>query len=261
QLARPARRDVARFCCRSPLLDLSRLSTLPAYGYSVAALEHPGSNIEVLAEISLQLSPQEVLPASEFLDRPRDVSFLLDELERMSRDWGYLRDKFNTREVIAIGHSLGGFTALALAGGELNLRELRSFCQRRRPLGRAPADWLQCAAGELPYSEMRLRDRRVKRVVALNPLIGNLFGQEGLAKVTTPTLIFSSSNDAIAPPLDHQLRPFANLPGEKYLMTAIGTTHMSVTDIANRNSIVGQSTLMQEVMGPEALPRVVRFKP
>ncbi len=227
---------------------------LASYGYSVAALEHPGSNIDVLAEISLNLSPQDVLPAAEFLDRPQDVSFLLDELERLSQDWGYLRDKFNTREVVAIGHSLGGYTALALAGGELNLRELRSFCQRRRPLGRAPADWLQCAAGELPHSQLRLRDRRVKRVIALNPLIGNLFGAEGLRKVATPALIFSSSNDAIAPPLDHQLRPFANLRGEKYLVAAVGTTHMSATDIANLDSIVGQSTLMQEVMGPEAQP-------
>jgi len=227
---------------------------LASYGYSVAALEHPGSNIDVLAEISLNLSPQEVLPAAEFLDRPQDVSFLLDELERMSQDWGYLRDKFNTREVVVMGHSLGGYTALALAGGELDLRELRSFCQRRRPLGRAPADWLQCAAGELPHSKLQLRDRRVKGIVALNPLIGNLFGQEGLQHVATPALIFSSSNDAIAPPLDHQLRPFAQLSGKAYLVTAIGTTHMSVTDIANRNSLVGQSTMMREVMGDEAEP-------
>ncbi len=225
---------------------------LASYGYSVVSLEHPGSNIDTLAAISLNLSPQEVLPAAEFLDRPRDVSLVLDELEKLNQDWGSLRGRFNTEEVVVIGHSLGGYTALALAGGELNLRELRSFCLRRRPLGRAPADWLQCAAGELPYGTLDLRDPRVKRIIALNPLIGNLFGSQGLAHVETPTLILSSSDDAIAPPLDHQLRPFAQLPGETYLVTAIRATHMSVTDIANSNSLVGQSTLMQEIMGAEA---------
>jgi predicted dienelactone hydrolase len=227
---------------------------LASHGLSVVTLEHPGSNIENLAEISFNLSPNDLLAASELVDRPKDISFVLDELERLNQDWGYLSGKFNTQQVTVIGHSLGGYTALALAGGELDLKELRNFCQNLSPLGRSPADWLQCAAVKLPESKLRLRDERVARVIALNPVIGQLFGKQGLAKVETPTLIFSSSEDAIAPSLDHQLRPFEQLRGEKYLVTAIGATHMSVTDISNLNSMVGQSTLVKEVMGTEAEP-------
>lgn len=227
---------------------------LASHGFSVVTLEHPGSNIENLAEVSFNLSPNDLLDGSEFVDRPKDISFVLDELERLNEDWGYLRGKFNTQQVTVIGHSLGGYTALALAGAELDLTELRNFCKNLSPLGRSPADWLQCAAVKLPESKLRLRDKRVVQAIALNPVIGKLFGSKGMEKVETPTLIFSSSGDSITPSLDHQLRPFERLQVEKYLVTAIGATHMSITDASNLDSMVGQSTLVREVMGPEAEP-------
>ncbi|MDY6784359.1 MAG: alpha/beta fold hydrolase [Cyanobacteriota bacterium] len=227
---------------------------LASHGFSVVALEHPGSNIENIAEISFNLSPNDILAASEFVDRPKDVSFVLDELERMSQDWGYLKGKFNTEQVTVIGHSLGGYTALALAGAELDLKELRNFCQNLSPLGRSPADWLQCAAVQLPDSQLRLQDKRIAQAIALNPVVGKLFGTRGLEQVETPVLLFSSSEDAITPAIDNQLRPFEQLRGEKYLVTAIGATHMSITDVKNINSMVGQSTLVREVMGVEAEP-------
>ena len=227
---------------------------LASHGLSTVALEHPGSSIEALARITLDFNPTDVLPPEEFLDRPKDVSFVLNELERLGRNWSYLGNKFNTRQVIAIGHSLGGYTALALAGGELDLRELRSFCQRRTPLGRSPADWLQCSAARLPYSKIELRDDRVVGAIALNPVVGKLFGETGLGRVQTPTLILSSSQDRVTPSLDHQLRPFNLLPGDKYFVAAIGATHMSVTDSGNFESIVAQNRVGQELMGTEAEP-------
>lgn len=227
---------------------------LASHGFSVAAIEHPGSSIETLAQISLNLNPTQFLPASEFIDRPKDVSFLLDELERIDRGWGYLAQKFNTENVVAIGHSLGGYTALALAGGELDLKQLRQFCNDRIPLGRAPADWLQCAAAQLPQTHVRLRDYRVKRVIAFNPSLGHLFGANGLEQVRTPTLILTGSEDSITPPLQHQLEPFKQLTGEKLLVSVTGGTHMSVTDIANLNSMMGQSSLVRERMGYDVEP-------
>jgi predicted dienelactone hydrolase len=227
---------------------------LASHGFSTVSLEHPGSSIETLAGLTLDFNPTDVLPAEEFIDRPKDVSFVLDELERLGQYWGHLRERFQTQQVTVIGHSLGGYTALALAGGELDLRALRSFCQRRTPLGRSPADWLQCSAAQLPHSKLELRDERVKQAIAFNPLIGKLFGEEGLARVQTPTLIWSSSKDAVAPSLDHQLHPFNQLAGEKYFVTAIGATHMSVTDIGNTDSIVSHSSVIPELMGKEAEP-------
>lgn len=227
---------------------------LASYGFTVASLEHPGSNFSWLNGVSIGGNPGDLLPASEFIDRPKDVSFVLDQLAQLNREDGSLKGKLNTQQVSVIGHSLGGYTALALAGGELNLKELRQYCKNRSPLGRAPADWLQCAAADLPGDRIELRDARVVQVMALNPMTGRLFGNKGLAQVTVPTLVLTSSEDAIAPSLDHQLRSFAQLGGSKYLLSAIGGTHLSVTDRSNLNEALARSTLVKEHIGKEVDP-------
>lgn len=234
------------------LLYLAR--HLASHGYTVVALEHPGSNIDLLSDTHFKLDPGALLSPEELLDRPQDIRFLLDELEELNDYSRTLHNQFNTENVTIIGHSLGGYTGLALAGGELDLKAVRRFCRTVTPLGRSPADWLQCAGAKLPDSTLRFRDQRVKRVIALNPMTSHLFGESGLEDVTIPTLIFSSSEDAITPTLTNQLKPFAQLSGEKYFLTAIGATHMSVTDISNINSPMGKSTLVPEVMGRDAEP-------
>jgi predicted dienelactone hydrolase len=224
---------------------------LASHGFTVAALDHPGSNIYALIRAAMEADVSQLLPASEFIDRPLDVSFLLDELEILNRQQGRLQGKFNTQQVTVIGHSFGSYTALTLAGAQLNPKAVRNFCKAVSPLERAPSDWLQCAVAELPYSTRQFRDTRVAQVVAFNPIIGDLFGHD-LSKVTIPVAIVSASEDGITPTISHQLLPFGQLKGEKYLLVALGATHMSVTDISNANSTVGQSTLVKEIMGEEA---------
>jgi predicted dienelactone hydrolase len=196
---------------------------------------------------------KQLLPASEFIDRPQDISFLLDKLDLLDRRQGLLKGKLNTERVTVIGHSFGSYTALALAGAELNPKAVRGFCQKITPLERSPADWLQCAAAELPYGKRQFRDPRVASVIAFNPIIGNLFGND-FSHVKVPTLIVSSTDDGITPTISNQLQPFKALAGEKYLVVAMGATHMSVTDVSNSNSTVGQSTLVKELMGEDAQP-------
>lgn len=226
---------------------------LASHGLTVAALDHPGSNIAALFKTAVSMKLNKLLPASEFIDRPQDVTFLLDKLEKLNLRRGILHGKINTKQVTVIGHSYGSYTALALAGAELNPRALREFCQALTPLERSPADWLQCAGAELPYGKRQFRDSRVAQVIALNPIIGNLFGND-LSGVRVPTLILSSSDDGVTPTISHQLQPFKQLRGEKYLLVAFGGTHMSVTDMSNMGSTVGQSTLVREVIGTEAKP-------
>lgn len=227
---------------------------LASHGFTVASLEHPGSNYNWINGIALGGNPGTLLPASEFIDRPKDVSFVLDQLEKINQEYGRLRGKLNTRQVSIIGHSLGGYTALALAGGEVNLEEVKQFCKNRSPIGRSPADWFQCAAADLPEGRVNLRDERIVQVTALNTVTGRLFGSKGLTQVSVPTLILTGTDDAITPSLDHQLRAFAQLSGPKYLISAIGGTHLSVTDRANLNDALARSTLVKERIGDEVEP-------
>ncbi|PSF37083.1 dienelactone hydrolase [Aphanothece hegewaldii CCALA 016] len=226
---------------------------LASHGLTVVSVEHPGSNINALIDVSSQAKISQILPASEFINRPKDISFILNELEKMNRETVYYKGIFNTQKVSIIGHSFGGYTALALAGGVLNPKELRKFCQNSNPLERSPADWLQCAAAELPYGNIYLKDRRIVQAIAFNPIIGHLFAQD-LSTVNIPTMILTSTEDGITPIVPHQLQPFQRIKGKKYLVVAAGATHMSVTDISYLNSAMGQSTLVREIMDKKADP-------
>jgi predicted dienelactone hydrolase len=220
---------------------------LASHGFTVVALQHPSA-----ASTQGKITIDKLIPATEFIDRPKDISFLLDELAQLNQDPAW-KDRFNTNRVSLIGHSLGGYTALALAGGELHLDELRKFCDSSSVLERVPADWLQCNATRLPNpSTVNLRDDRIVQVMALNPAIGQIFGAKGLSQVKTPSLIFSSSEDSLAPALSQQFQPFALLPNSpKYLFTAIGPTHLSVSDPKNFTGAIAANTLVAEKRGPE----------
>ena len=237
---------------------------LSSHGLAVAAIEHPSSNVAWLSSMALGVKGggrlSDILPITEFLDRPRDISVLLDELERQNegieqepnaqkpgqkadRD----RPSFSLDEVTVIGHSLGGYTALALAGAEVNMAALRQFCGEHSVMELAPADWLQCRAVDLPEETIALRDTRVTQVIALNPVMARIFGESGLAKITVPTLITAASEDAVTPAVSQQLLPFTHFRNEtRYLLTAIGATHLSMGDPSNLNPTLATSIMLRE---------------
>ncbi len=227
---------------------------LASYGLTVAALEHPGSNTKWLNSVSTSDNAGGLVQAREFIDRPKDVSFLLDELAKLNQQPGPLQGKLHTQQVSIIGHSLGGYTALALAGAEVDLVELRRFCKSVISIGKAPSDLFECAAGDLPERRLQLKDKRIAQVIALNPLVGHIFGKTGLTQVTTPTLILAGTEDVLTPLVNNQLQPFTQLGGIKYLLTAIGGTHLSVGDPAYLGGTVNQSTLVKERLGAETQP-------
>ena len=224
---------------------------LASHDLTVVSIEHPGSNVQALVDLPLDPdvveTPSRLLPAQEFLDRPRDVSFVLDRLAELDEDGFAYQNVFNTEDVTIIGHSLGGYTGLALAGAKLDLRSLQTFCKNIQPLGVSPADWLQCAAVDLAEQQADLSDDRIKQVMAMNTLTGQLFGEKGLSDVSVPTILLTGTKDSVTPTLDHQLAPFQQLAGKKYLLAVIGGTHLSSGDPGNVNPALTELPFMSEL--------------
>lgn len=226
---------------------------LASHGYIVAALEHPGSN--KTASKAVKKNKNQLVTPQEFLDRPRDVSFILDELEKLNQTGNSpLQGKLATNNVMIVGHSFGGGTALALAGGELQIENLKQRCQQNLSTANL-GERVQCAGQVLPEKTYQLRDARIKQAIALNPTTSLMFGETGLTKVQIPTLILSSSADKITPPLTEQVMGFAKIPSPKWLVGVVGGSHLSVIDpkiTPYQQGKPGKPILNKEVTGEQA---------
>ncbi|MEI1375946.1 alpha/beta hydrolase [Nostoc sp. UHCC 0926] len=226
---------------------------LASHGYVVAALEHPGSN-EANINSAFQ-GKTRVMKPQEFLNRPQDISFVLDELEKLNQTANNpLQGKLATNKVMVIGYSFGGGTALALAGAEFQLEHLKQRCKKNLTilsLGEA----MQCIAQELPENSYQLRDTRIKQAIALNPTTSLIFGETGLTKVQVPTLVLAGSADKTTPALTEQIVGFNKIPSPKWLVGIVGGTHLSVKDPSKTLDQIGQPNTPisgSEVVGEQA---------
>ncbi|MDZ8053422.1 MAG: alpha/beta hydrolase [Aulosira sp. ZfuCHP01] len=209
---------------------------LASYGFVVAVPEHPGSNSQQLQALLSGITDRVTNPR-EFVDRPLDVKYLLDELTRLSQSNPAFRGHLNLDQVGVVGQSYGGYTALALAGAKINLAQLKKDCP-------SPEDTLnislffQCLAVRLPQGQYNLSDPRVKAIIAINPVDSQIFGQASLSQIKIPVMIVSGSNDTVAPALPEQIKPFTWLTTpNKYLVLINGGTHFS-TIVESPNAVV-----------------------
>lgn len=219
---------------------------LASYGFAVAVPEHPNSNTAQLRSL-LNGRASTVTPPREFIDRPLDVSYLLDVLAELDRTEPSFA--LNLQQVGVIGHSFGGYTALALAGAPLNFDQLQQECQNLDDTLNLSL-LLQCRVLELPRVQYNLQDPRIKAAIAINPITSSVFGQAGLSKIKVPVTIVSSSADKVAPALPEQILPFTWLTANnKYLLLLAGGTHFSATDKSDPGT--EPLPIPESIVGPE----------
>lgn len=225
---------------------------LASHGYIVAALEHPGSNESHVRNAVAGKEP--ILEPQEFLNRPKDITFVIDQLTQLNQTDKALRGKLAS-QVMVIGYSLGGSTALSVAGAELQLTGLKQRCQGSL-LSFSLGEAAQCFASQLPEDRYQLRDPRVKGVMALSPTTSMLFGETGLASIAVPTLIESASADKTTPALTEQVVGFMKIPQPKWLVGIVGATHLSVKDPSTTEDQAEQPNTLYsggEVVGEQAV--------
>ncbi|MDZ8050322.1 MAG: alpha/beta hydrolase [Aulosira sp. ZfuVER01] len=222
---------------------------LASHGFAVAVLEHPGSNAE---RFQLYFSGLAGPPeAKEFLNRPLDVKFVLDQLQQLDKTDPNLRGKLNFQQIAAIGHSFGGYTVMALAGAKINFDKLRRDCNPNRTLN--VSVFLQCRAYELPVANYPLQDNRIKAVIAVNPIDSSVLGESGVSQIQVPTMLVAGSEDIFAPPVAEQIYPFTWLPNpNKYLVLIEKATHFSaIAEPTANNNVL---PVPEALLGPNRAP-------
>ena len=149
----------------SPLLYRTLSLSLARSGYLVALLRHPGNS----------LGDDDLANTRENLyNRPRQLLRLLDALLADA----VLRGAIADEPVTAIGHSMGGYTVLCLAGGE---------------------PWTRAGERiEVPH------DSRLGALVLMAPACAFFLAPHALQAVTAPILALTAEHDALTP--DVQIR-------------------------------------------------------
>ena len=151
---------------------LTLAEALAEAGYIVLCPEHFGNNY-----------------ADNFLEgktrnlqlRPRHISQCLDDIAENE----ILRGAVLADHAAVIGHSMGGYTALAVAGGKV---------------------W-NAAKRAVPVQA----DARVRALILLAPATAWFTPEDALAEVTVPMLIFDAEHDPFTPP-EHVARILDQVP-------------------------------------------------
>lgn len=196
---------------------------LTSHGYFVAAPWHAGSDARQVREM-LEGNSQDLFKVQEFVDRPLDISCLLDQLEQ--RNETQFDGRLNLSEVGVMGYSFGAYTAFALAGASIHFDSLEQAC--RLPWGDPNLSLLvQCQALNLPRQAYYLQDPRVRAVVSLDAVGSEVFGSQGIGQIQVPTLLLASSHDIAAPLVFEQVRLFQGLTVcDRYLAVMQGKAHI-----------------------------------
>lgn len=195
---------------------------LASHGFVAVLPQHIGSDAVMRQALLLGVARSSV-DRMEFIDRPLDIKYTLDQLERLSQS--ELAGRINMQQVAVIGHSFGGYTALALAGAKFNQARIFQECNRKQ-INLNASFFLQCLAVNLPPITEDLSDPRIKAAIALNPLTSVVFGPEGMSHIQVPTMILGGSADIITSVVEEQIQPFIWMKNpDKYLSVLIPSGH------------------------------------
>lgn len=182
--------------------DLAWLgAALAAHGFIAAAVNHPGNNgLEDTTAESYSLMWLRAVDLSAVIDA------LLDD-----KTFG---NRIDPGRIGAAGHSFGGYTVIAAAGGISEPARLQAFCSsgaadalctsspqaskmRQASLERLRSD----SDFQQRYSKASnsYRDDRIRAVFAMAPGPAPVFVPESLGKISVPVAIVAGEADEIAP--------------------------------------------------------------
>lgn len=154
---------------------------LAKQGYIVAAISHPGTS-------TWSRDPD---LTRQLWERPKDISRVIDHATT-SPD---LSQHVDPDRIFMAGHSLGGFTAVALAGGRYDAAKLKRFCDAT-PGELACGilkDWkIAQTAADRSEMEADLSDPRIKAFAVFDLGGTQSLSRDSLQRIDRPMLVFGA---------------------------------------------------------------------
>lgn len=186
-------------------------------GFIVAAPTHPGNTgPERSAEQTMKL-----------WQRPADLSRALDALQAAPD----LQAHADPDRIGALGLSMGGNSALGLAGARLDPELLAGYCdaEDRNP---SLCAWVRMSGVDLHAMDMSVAGRdnsddRIGFVMAIDPAPADVFAAESLAEVAVPVALVNLGQEADIPATLRAAPLAQGIPGADYAVIE-GATHAAM---------------------------------
>lgn len=201
----------------------SLAEALAQRGYLVAAPRHPGDNWQDRSLMQAGAAPY-------FTERPKQLSRVIDAVLGDPAWRARIATDAQGPRVGALGHSMGGYTVLALAGAKPDPARYGTHCAAHRTedpifcsMGKASTPSTSPAAALPP-----LGDSRVRAVAALAPA-GAMFQADAFAEVKIPVAVYAAELDRFNVPRFHAEWIHAHLPGSQ-LHTVQNAGHYAFMD-------------------------------
>ena len=153
---------------------------LASAGFVVAAIEHTADNYRDQSR------------ATDVGNRPAELRRLIDFMLATSAQ----RAALDPKRIGAFGHSSGGFSVLALAGGKPDLARVASHCSRQPAA--FECQMLGRQSSSAPVQTAFVTDPRVKVLVVAAPALGYTFAG-GLSAVRQPVQLWRADDDRLLP--------------------------------------------------------------
>ena len=185
---------------------------LASHGYVVAAPTHPRGQDNDISGISV------------WVGRPKQVSRVIDAL----LDDASLGPRIQRERIGVVGHSNGGYTALAVAGAKPSPAASVAHCRQH------PDDSRFCSSGGAATREAirkvgdipDVRDPRVRAIVVMAPNAVP-FTNEALAQVAVPVRVYGAERDDLTLVRYHAERLAKALPSQTEYVLVQRAGHFS----------------------------------
>jgi len=205
--------------------------------FVVAAVDHFGNTRKTF-------NP---LLSMKFWERPRDVSFALDQLEKEP----FLQGHIDWEKVGFSGYSLGGMTGLALAGSVVEKKEQVVEAIKAR-MKDVPAALIE----QVDFSQAtgKFHDPRIKAFFLIAPA-NFLYSGKALSKIAAPLGLVLSVDDEVLPHKDHAYFILRHVVPRKLKVFRHGISHFA---FLNPTSEFGKNWLPPKICNNPA--KCVRSK-
>jgi hypothetical protein len=145
---------------------------LASYGFATVGINFPESDAQRLYDA---LQGLDTLPTpNAWMEQPKDVSLVLDTLEQKMESDPKWKGKRNTKNTGILGQSLGGYTATATGGANIEWEYLLKECAKLNDVNQInlnPALLWQCQGIDAASPLADLQDSRIKAVMVANPAV------------------------------------------------------------------------------------------